>query len=113
VAAGIQTAWSIRGARTRVDRLRVYDAPAGAAVRVSCRGGGCSFKARTFGVDGSGKVPLTKLFDRRLRRGARIEVRVSVPGAIGKVVRYRMRRGKVPRARNLCLPPGVTEPARC
>jgi hypothetical protein len=113
VAAEIQVAWSIRGARTRVDRLRVRDAPPGAAVGVSCRGGGCSFKARAFGVDGSGKVPLTRLFDRRLRPRTRIEVRVSVPGAIGKVVRYRTRRGKLPQARKLCLPPGITEPARC
>jgi hypothetical protein len=113
VTADIQVGWSVQGARTRVKRLRVRNAPPGAAVDVACRGGGCPFKLRSFGVDGSGAVPLARHFERRLRRGAAIEVRVTAPNAIGKVMRYRMRRGRLPLDRQLCLPPGTAAPARC
>jgi hypothetical protein len=33
-------------------------------------------------------------------------VRIAAPGAIGKVVRYRTRRGRIPKTNRLCLPPG-------
>jgi hypothetical protein len=32
---------------------------------------------------------------------------------MGKVVRYTMRAGKLPRKRELCLPPGSSRPRRC
>jgi hypothetical protein len=48
----------------------------------------------------------------RLRPGTRIEVRITAPNRIGKVVRFTIRRHHTPRARTLCLPPGGT-PQRC
>ncbi len=43
-----------------------------------------------------------------------IEVRITARGWIGKVVRYTMRKGKLPKAETLCLAPGASKPAtRC
>jgi hypothetical protein len=32
---------------------------------------------------------------------------------IGNVVRYRIKRGRIPQGRELCLPVGATKPSRC
>jgi hypothetical protein len=93
--------------------LRVLDAPAGAAVDVACDGRGCPFKARSFGVGASGDVRLKRTFTRRLRTGAKLEIRITAPNAVGKVVRYKMRRDRLPRIWRLCVPPGGTKPGRC
>ena len=48
-----------------------------------------------------------------MRPRTTIEVRITAPNMIGKVVRYRIRRGKEPLVRRLCLPPGASKPGRC
>jgi hypothetical protein len=111
IGSPVENTFRTRGALTRVIRLRVRDVPRGGAVRVLCTGRGCPFRSRRF--TGT-RVNVGKAFKKRLRAGARIEVRITAPGAIGKVVRYKMRRGKAPRTTRLCLPPGATRPrARC
>ena len=47
-------------------------------------------------------------------RGQRLQLRITAPGFIGKVVKYRLRKGRIPiGSRPLCLPIGATKPARC
>lgn len=113
ISAAVQTGWAVRGSRTRVTKLRVLEAPPGAAVDVVCRGRGCSFKTRSFAVGANGVVGLTRLFKRRLRPGATIGLRIVAPNAVGKFVRYRVRRGRLPMLKRLCVPPGATKAARC
>jgi hypothetical protein len=113
VTAGIVTSWAVQDGRTRVRRLAVRDAPAGAIVEVRCRGARCPWRKRAKGTGANGAARLTRWFARRLRAGVRLEVRVTAPNAIGKVVRYRVRRGRLPASRRLCLPPGASKPARC
>jgi hypothetical protein len=48
-----------------------------------------------------------------LRHGTAIQVRVTKPGAIGKVVIYVVPRHGLPRGRVRCLQPGATKPAAC
>ena len=98
---------------TRVARLRVSDAPAGAAISVTCTGKNkrCP-KPKTFTADAKGRATLTKMFKRRLRPGARIEVAITAPNTVGKVVRFTARRGHAPKTRTLCLPPGG-QPGSC
>jgi hypothetical protein len=50
---------------------------------------------------------------RRLPVGTVIEVRITRAGFVGKVVRFKTRAGKVPKATTLCLQPGETKPGRC
>ena len=49
---------------------------------------------------------------RSFRAGQRLQLRVTAPGHIGKVVKYRLRKGRIPSGRNFCLPPGATKPQK-
>ncbi|HEX6712946.1 MAG TPA: MopE-related protein [Thermoleophilaceae bacterium] len=86
-----------------------------ASIRVACIGKnkGCPFNAKTLVVKAS-QTSLTKLFKTaRLRPGAVLELRVTAPGAIGKVFRFTIRKKKSPASRTLCLAPGGKTPAPC
>jgi hypothetical protein len=99
-----------RGARIRV--LSVARAPTCAVVRVSCRGRSCPARRvrRFMGRRG----PLRfKRFQRRLRAGAVLTVRVSKGDTIGKFTKFRIRSGKAPRRRDRCLMPGETKGSAC
>jgi hypothetical protein len=114
VVAVVAYVW--RGTRTgaRVVRMRVHDAPPAAAVEVRCSGRRCPFTRRTRTIGANGTVSLTKLFrNRTLRAGAIVEVRVTAPNSIGKVVRFEVRRRQVPQARTLCLAPGAANASKC
>ena len=112
VAATIATAWVV-GTVTRVIRLDARNVPTGGRVEVRCRGRGCAFVKRTVRPR-RGQAQLGRLFrGRGLRAGAVIEVRVLAPDHIGKVVRYTIRRNRLPRDLALCLPPGTRTPLRC
>jgi Putative metal-binding motif len=115
ITAGVTNEWTVRGRVTRLRTLRVRDAPPGATVRVRCRVRRCAMrKRRSVAVGSSGRASLTRLFRRRrLRVGTVVEVRITAPNMVGKVVRYRTRRGALPRDRVLCLPPGARKPSRC
>jgi hypothetical protein len=115
ITAGVTHKWTVHGRVTRVRNLRVRDAPPGAMVRVSCRVRRCALrKRRSVTIGSTGRASLMRVFrHRRLRPGTLVEVRITAPNMVGKVVRYRTRRGDVPRNRVLCLPPGVRKPRRC
>jgi putative metal-binding protein len=97
----------------RVLRLRVRDAPAGARVTIRCLGKRCRFERRRSKVKANGTANLRRLVRRRLRPRTMLEVRITAPNSIGKVVRYRIRRGRIPEGRTLCLPPRAKKPVRC
>ncbi len=111
--ASLTIGWAIGKVNTSLRRLRVADAPPGARVTVRCLGKRCRFGRREATVDVNGRVNLLPRIRRRLRPGTTLEVAVTAQNMIGKVVRYRIRRGKEPRVRRLCLPPGATKPGRC
>jgi Putative metal-binding motif len=114
LSAVVSNSFSTRGRWTRVSRLRVNDAPPGATVAVTCapKRRHCP-KPRTFTTDAQGKVTMTRMFKHRLRYGARIEVTITAPNTVGKVVRFHLRRGHTPKSSTLCLPPGAAKPSAC
>src|SRR4051794_4560940 len=102
---------SLVGTRNaRVQRLVVHGAPLGARIAVSCRGRGCPRRSL------SGRGPdasFTRALKRtRLRRGAVLELRLTAPNVIGRVVRFTVAKRRV-RTATLCLAPGAAAPARC
>jgi Fe-S cluster biogenesis protein NfuA len=106
--AAVATRWHVHRRYTRVTRLVVTEAPAGASIEVRCSGEGCPFERKRTGRK------LTGLFAKaKLRPGATITVGVELPGLIGKVFEYRIRTSKLPRARVLCFPPAATKPSPC
>jgi hypothetical protein len=113
LSAIVSNSFTATRTSTRVARLRVTDAPAGASVSVTCKGKGkrCP-RPRTFAANAQGRATLTGMFTRRLKPGARIEVAISAPNTVGKVVRFTIRHGHTPRTQTLCLPPGG-KPGRC
>ena len=108
--------WVVNRRFGLLQRLVVNDLPAGATVTITCRGNGCPFRSRTFARNRSGRAVATKAFARkRLRIGAVVQVRITKPGAIGRVVTFSLRRkNAVPRPVAQCLPVGATRPQnRC
>lgn len=89
-------------------------APAGARVKVTCHGGGCPKKKSVVLRVASGKSSVrVRSLERRLRKGAVIEVFVTAPGQIGKYTRFTIRANAAPARRDLCLQPGHSKPVAC
>jgi streptogramin lyase len=116
VTTPVRSRFALLARSTRVRRLRVLRVPAGVTIQLRCRGRGCFKRVKQVRVrTAASSVDLRRRFLRRVRLRPRavLEVRVLAPGSIGKVVRFRVRRTKLPTRRVLCLPPGATRPTRC
>jgi hypothetical protein len=105
--------------------LAVDGAPSGATILLKCRGHGCPFAARSIATDATHRcgskprrhcgppksINLLKWFGhRRLRVGARIVVRISKPGWVGKQYVFVVRARRVPRVQITCPEPGESSP---
>jgi hypothetical protein len=85
-------------------------------VTFRCFGRRCPVRRAKAAEPRRGRVNVLKRIRRvrgRFRAGQVLEVRVTAPGRIGKVVRYPLKAGKAPTGRVLCLRPGVRKPHRC
>jgi hypothetical protein len=91
-----------------IERLSVR-APRGVTISVRCRGDGCPRRT----LARSAAVTRLRSFERHLRAGIRLEIRVTRAGFIGKHTVIGIRRGKAPWRRDRCLYPGSVRPARC
>jgi hypothetical protein len=104
---------------TRVTRLRVTKLRKGMRIQLRCSGKGCpkalrKGKVRKVKVKKAGRKDFTKLFKgAELKPGAVIDVRVLQTGAIGRVDRFVIRDGKVPKRVLRCVPPGAKKPRAC
>jgi hypothetical protein len=114
VGARITDRWTVSDTRARIDRLTIRSIPKGGKVFVDCKGRGCPFKRHSVKVK-AGKADAGRLFKgRRLRKGATLQVTVTAPGFVGKVLRYTFKgHRKVPAGKQLCLRPGALSPTRC
>ena len=99
--------------------LFTVQAPAGATVSVACHGHGCPRKSQSLVLaskaknrEGTVLISFGR-FERSLRAGAVLEIRVSKPGQIGKYTRFTVRRGKLPARTDSCLGPTGSKPMRC
>jgi hypothetical protein len=106
--AAVTARWNVHRSYTRVARLAVTRAPAGAMVEARCTGGGCPFASRQTGLRAGRSFGAA-----RLRPGARIQVWVDAPGSTGRVFEYTIRAAKAPRLRVLCASPEATTPTAC
>jgi hypothetical protein len=104
IRSRVAARFDVDGARTKLERLIVFGVPRGA--RVQARGPFGRRAAKRRGRTVNVHRALKKR--RTLRAGQRLEIRISKPGYIGKVVRYKIRAGKRPRALTRCVPPGRT-----
>jgi hypothetical protein len=98
-----------RGARVRV--LSVLRAPVCARVRVTCRGSSCPVRRVSKYV---GRGPLRfRRFERRLRAGTVLTVRISKNDLIGKFTQFKIRKVGAPERDDRCLRPGRRAGSPC
>ncbi len=100
LGAGVRGYFATQYGRTRVLRLDALRVPAGTRIEVrTCRKGarGCTTEALTVAA-ARPRVALKRLTGRRsLARGARLVIRMTRPGSIGRAVTFTMRSHKLPR----------------
>ena len=95
-----------RGARITLLTVR---APRGAKIAVSCSGIGCPRVAPATAT----KLTRLRAYEGMFRAGARVVIRITRPGFVGKHTSILIRRGKAPLRRDRCLNPGSGEPTAC
>jgi hypothetical protein len=97
-------------------RVLTVQASGGARISVECKGRGCPIRAQsrvaTTGKLGPAPVAFRR-FERSLRAGVTLEIRISKPGEIGKYTRFVVRRGKLPVRVDTCLGPVGVNPMTC
>jgi PKD repeat protein len=95
---------------TRIRRLSVR-APAGSRVIVYCRGRGCPVRRVIKFVKRS--TVRFAAFERVLRSGTLLEVLVRRGDQMGKYTSFRLRRTRVPKRIDGCLPPSASRGVTC
>jgi Putative metal-binding motif len=116
IGSGVSSQWIVRGRRVTVSALRARRVPKRAAVTFRCFGKRCPVRRAKAAKPRRGRVNVLKRIRRvraRFRAGQTLEVRITAPDRIGKVVRYPLKAGKAPTARVRCLRPGARKPHRC
>ncbi|WP_028067872.1 putative metal-binding motif-containing protein [Solirubrobacter soli] len=116
IVANVSTNFHVSGTRVRIDRLLITSGSPGLSVELRCSGPRCPVKRKAVTAPSGGRLNVLRAIKRyrgRFRAGQTIEVRVTAPDKIGKVIRYPLKRGRTPIARTLCLAPGATKPTRC
>lgn len=117
IVTGVQSLFRA-GSTTQIARLNLVDVPAGATVEVRCkRKKKACFKTKTTKVPkGAAQLDIRKklkLARVKLRPGSVLEIRITAPDSVGKVVQYPAKRRRIPVSRLRCLPPGAKSPRRC
>jgi hypothetical protein len=97
-------------------RQLAVKAPAGAAIAVACRGRSCPVhiaRRTAVAVRSHPKWVNLRRFDRFMRAGTVLQVRVSQAGKIGAYTRFAVRRRKLPVREDSCLSVGGAAPIAC
>jgi hypothetical protein len=111
----ISPVWTIdfkrRGAATRITRLKLSRLPAHTRVELDCTGRSCRTHriALRPGADVDLARPISGWW---LHGGTILEVRATMPQAVGFYLRVRIRAGDRPAATARCLSPGKRRPQR-
>jgi hypothetical protein len=116
ITANVSAGWRTKGSRVTMERLLITSGSANMTIELRCSGGHCPFKRRTKTAARGGRVNVLnslKRYRSRYRAGQTLELRVTAPDRIGKVIRYKLTRGRSPVSQTLCLPPGAKSPTRC
>jgi hypothetical protein len=116
LTSNVSSGWRVKGSKVAVERLLITSASANVTVEFRCSGSRCPVKRRTLTSARGGRVNVLNAIKRwrhRFRAGQTLEVRISAPDRIGKVVRYKLVARRSPVGQTLCLAPGATSPARC
>jgi Putative metal-binding motif/RTX calcium-binding nonapeptide repeat (4 copies) len=112
----VSTGWQFGAHFTAVRALVVRNAPAGARIAATCKGGGCPFKGtkRLRVKRDLAATSLLRFFHRaKLRSGARVTVTITAPGFVGRIYAYRVKIGDLPALVTTCRNPGAKKSFEC
>jgi hypothetical protein len=115
VRSRVTARWVVRRRVVLLRRLQVRRPPRGTVVRLRCAGARCPVDGVAVRRVRRGRIDVAAALRPRQRRfsaGQVVTLRIAAPRRIGKVVRYRLRRGRPPRVQRLCVPLGATTPQR-
>jgi hypothetical protein len=121
IVSPVRPIWGVAGKRIYLLRMRVEQVPRGGKVELRCKGKKCPYKRKSSKKRRKGVVTLFKEIkarkavgkkQRTFRAGQTLQLRVTAPGHIGKVVKYRLRKGRIPSGQTLCLPVGGNKPRK-
>ncbi|MDA0182028.1 lactonase family protein [Solirubrobacter phytolaccae] len=111
VNAPVTYNWSVKRSRLTLRQLVVRRLPVDSTVTLTCTGKRCPFKTRT--IKRSRKTTMNVLNAKTLkgrktfRAGQTVDIRIAAPGMNTKVLRFKLRTGKVPKHRTYCVPLGA------
>jgi hypothetical protein len=109
--------WAFDLAKThfKVTRIRFDDIPNGVKAFARCSGKGCPFKQTKSVKSRKHKLNLLPKLRGKVnfKPGQTLEVRATRKGFMGRVIRVKLKKGKIPKATRLCLKPGTKRPRSC
>jgi hypothetical protein len=97
-------------------RLLAIEAPPGARTSIECRGRGCPVRLQAQTTASPGSESITSSFprfERFLRAGITLQIRVAKAGEVGKYTRITIRRRRPPARHDACLDPSLPTPVSC
>ena len=106
VLGSLTNGWSNVGSGTRNEALVARRFPRDTRITVSCSGGGCPFRSFRRTVRRANENLHGPFGNAVLRRGARVDVRITRANRIGRLLRFRIGTPGQPTVAFLCLPPG-------
>ena len=115
VDAFVSWTWSYNGAHTNIQQLGVTGIPHDGQVTVACRGGGCRASEERFTPKRGNSVTLASSIIKAgvLTAGAKLQITISAPDSVAKVLTITTRRNNYPSVVKGCKLPGSTHPTTC
>jgi hypothetical protein len=103
------------GKFTRMVSITIRQPRKGSTLKITCSGGGCPFRSKTRRITRNRpkQVINRPLGGAKLRKGTKLELRLTKKNTVGFFVRFTMKQGAFPGKKELCLPPGKKRPTRC
>ena len=117
----VRVLWGVDKKRIYLLRMKALDVPRGGKVELRCKGKRCPYKRTSSKKRRKGDITLFKEIKprkvvgkkkRSFRAGQTLQLRITAPGHIGKVLKYRLRKGRIPSGQPLCLPVGGNKPRK-
>jgi hypothetical protein len=117
IRSKVKISWGVTNTRTYLIKLKIPKVPKQGKAQLTCKPKRkCPFRKVSSKKRRKGTITLFKevkankvrgIKRREFIPGARVELRITAPGYVGKVLRYKLKRAKVPTARTLCIPIGA------
>jgi hypothetical protein len=125
IRSKVRVTWGEAGKRIFLLRMQIVKAPRRTKAELRCadkkKGPQCPFKRVSSKKRRKGTITLFKEVKaknvigkkkRSFHAGQTLQVRITKKGFIGKVVRYKLEKGRIPSGKDLCLPPGKKKPRK-